>query len=150
MLGRIATEETRRNLAANTSEGLSFMEFVLESVPYEIVWLPNEQVLSTGKYTALKDAPIAAATRKAKVEMLVTFDRKHFPGRPDLTLHVGANTVTPKEAERRLREGKGDGLAVRNINVCWWASLYPSSHPYRSDVAIRIASSKLRPIPPTM
>lgn len=106
VLSRIVIEETRRNLAINAPESLPFMEFILESVPYEMAQPSKEQVLDTGKYTALKDAPIAAAAREAGVELLVTLDRKHLLGRPDLARHVGADVVMPKEAVRRLREGE--------------------------------------------
>lgn len=101
-------EETRRNLAESAPESLPFMEFVLESVPYEIVRPSKEQVLSAGKYTALKDAPIAAAAKKAKVGLLVTLDKKHLLGRPELARHIGSDIVTPKEAVRRLGEGNGE------------------------------------------
>lgn len=106
VLSRIVIEETRRNLAINAPESLPFMEFILESVPYEMAQPSKEQVLDTGKYTALKDAPIAAAAKEAGVELLVTLDRKHLLGRPDLARHVGADVVMPKEAVRRLREGE--------------------------------------------
>jgi predicted nucleic acid-binding protein len=106
VLSRIVIEETTRNLAANAPECLPFLEFILESVPYEIVQASKEQVFAAGKYTALKDAPIAAAAREANVELLVTLDKKHLLGRPDLAQHVGSDIVTPKEAVRRLREGE--------------------------------------------
>jgi predicted nucleic acid-binding protein len=106
VLSRIVIEETTRNLAANAPECLPFLEFILESVPYEIVQPSKEQVLAAGKYTALKDAPIAAAAREANVELLVTLDRKHLLGRPDLAQHVGSDIVTPKDAVRRLGEGE--------------------------------------------
>ncbi len=39
----------------------------------------------------------------AKVEPLVTLDRKHLLGRPDLARHVGANIGTPKEVVEMIR-----------------------------------------------
>jgi len=104
VLSRIVIEETRRNLATNAPDCLPFMELILESVPYEIVRPSKEQVIEAGKYTALKDAPIAAAAREANVELLVTLDKKHLLGKPDLVRHVGSDIVTPKEAVRRITE----------------------------------------------
>jgi len=103
VLSRLVLEETRRNLAESAPKSLPFLEFVLESVPYEIVRPSKRQVLEAAEYTAFKDAPIVAAAKMAKVELLVTLDRKHLLGRPDLARHVGADIVTPKEAVGRLR-----------------------------------------------
>ena len=95
VLSRLVLEETKRNLAESAPKSLPFLEFVLESVPYEIVRPSKRQVLKAAKYTAFKDAPIAAAAKMAKVELLVTLDRKHLLGRPDLARHIGADIVTP-------------------------------------------------------
>jgi hypothetical protein len=51
---------------------------------------------------ALKDAPIEAAACKAKVDLLVTLDKKHLLGKPALAKYVGAEIVAPKEAVKRL------------------------------------------------
>jgi len=103
VLSRLVLEETRRNLAESVPKSLPFLEFVLESVPYEIVRPSKMQVLEAAEYTAFKYAPIVAAAKMAKVELLVTLDRKHLLGRPDLARHVGADIVTPKVAVGRLR-----------------------------------------------
>jgi predicted nucleic acid-binding protein len=103
VLSQLVLEETRRNLAESAPKSLSFLEFVLESVPYEIVRPSKRQVLAAAEYTAFKDAPIAAAAKMAKVELLVTLDRKHLLDRPDLARHVGADIVTPKEVVEMIR-----------------------------------------------
>ena len=101
-------EETRRNLAESAPKSLSFLEFVLDSVPYEIVRPTKRQVLEAAEQTAFKDAPIAAAAKMAKVEPLVTLVRKHLLGRPDLARHVRADIVTPNEAVGRIRRATED------------------------------------------
>jgi len=103
VLSRLLLEETIRNLAESAPNSLPFLEFVLESVPYEIVRPSKRQVLEAAEYTAFKDAPIVAAAKMAKVELLVTLDKKHLLGRSDLARQVGADIVTPKEAVGRLR-----------------------------------------------
>ena len=102
VLSRLVLEETRRALTETAPRSLFFLEFVLESVPYEIVRPSKRQVLKAAEYTAFKDAPIAAAAKMAKVELLVTLDRKHLLGRPDLARHIGADIVTPREVMERL------------------------------------------------
>ena len=108
VLSRLVLEETRRNLAESAPKSLSFLEFVLESVPYEIVRPSKRQILEAAEYTAFKDAPIAAAAKMAKVELLVTLDRKHLLGRPDLARYVGADIVTPKEVVGRFGRAAED------------------------------------------
>lgn len=83
-------EETRRNLAESAPRAIPYLEFVLAHLAIEVV-RPTK-----------KDAPIAAAAKRAVVEMLVTLDKKHLLGRPDLARFIGADIVTPKEAMARL------------------------------------------------
>ena len=55
------------------------------------------------KKTALKDAPIIAAAKKAKVTVLVSLDKKHILGRPELETYIQARIVTPAEAHRKIK-----------------------------------------------
>ena len=57
---------------------------------------------AAARRVAAKDAPIVAAARKARVDMLVTLDKKHLLGRPELAQYVRADIVTPKEAMAHL------------------------------------------------
>lgn len=97
-------EETRRNLAESAPETLPFLELVLASVSPEVCQPTKTEVLAAAEYTARKDAPIAAAAKRAGVELLVTLDKKHLLGRPALARFVGADIVTPKEAAAKLAE----------------------------------------------
>jgi hypothetical protein len=90
VLSRIVIEETRRNLLESAPENVPYMEFVLQSVPYEIARPSKGQVIVAGKHTALKEA-IAAAAREAAIELLVTLDKKH-------------------QAVRRLKQGEGSKM----------------------------------------
>jgi predicted nucleic acid-binding protein len=53
----------------------------------------------------LKDAPIVAAAKKAQADMLVTLDKKHLLGKPELAMYAGMKIVTPKEAIEFLPGG---------------------------------------------
>lgn len=107
VISQIVIEETRRNLVANSPESLPFMEFVLASTPHTIVRPTRADVLNAAEFTALKDAPIAAAAKGAKADLLVTLDKKHLLGRPELVEFVGAPIVTPREAVKRIKETGG-------------------------------------------
>lgn len=96
-------EEVRRNLAENAPEALSLFDYLLEIVPFEIVDPLREEVLKAAQIIALKDAPILAASRKAKVDLLVTLDQKHLLGKPDIARYAGMEITTPKEAVLFIR-----------------------------------------------
>ena len=58
---------------------------------------------SAASHVALKDAPIVAAAKRAKVDLLVTLDKKHLLGKPELAEYAGVDIVTPQEAVGYLR-----------------------------------------------
>ncbi len=91
-------EETRRNLAEYKSELVFVLNYIVRRIPFEVVEARKRQVITAARYVALKDAPIVAAARKAKVDYLVTLDKKHLLGRPGLAEYIRAEIVTPKEA----------------------------------------------------
>ena len=80
-----------------------WLELLLITLPYELVRPSKEEVLESAIHVALKDAPIVAAARKAKVDLLVTMDQKHILGKPELANYAGLQIVTPKEAMAILR-----------------------------------------------
>ena len=102
VVSQYVLEETRRNLAASVPESLVFLDLIVKNIPFELAQPTKRDVLVAARHVALKDAPIVAAARKAKVDFLVTLDKKHLLGRPDLAKYVRAEIVTPKEAVIRL------------------------------------------------
>ena len=95
---QLVVEETRRNLAKTSKEYVLFLDFVLESTPIEFVRPTKRQVLTAGRHVAFKDTPIVAAAKRAKVDLLVTLDKKHLLDKPEVAEHAGADIVTPQEA----------------------------------------------------
>lgn len=96
-------EETRRNLADFAPERVVFFDYLLARVPLEIITVTRRSVQAAAKRVVLKDAPIVAAARKAKFEALVTYDRKHLLGKPELAKYLGADVITPDDAIKRLQ-----------------------------------------------
>lgn len=70
--------EAERNLTRKRPDGLSVFNVILEAVDFALVNPTSEEVAEAAKYTVLKDAPIVAAAKKAQVDYLVSFDRKHL------------------------------------------------------------------------
>lgn len=103
---QIVIEETRRNLAEYAPDKILFLEYVFENTPFEYVEPTKREVLSAAKHIVMKDAPIAAATKKAKVDILVTLDKKHLLDKPGLDEFVRADIVRPSEAIAHIRSAK--------------------------------------------
>ena len=103
VLSEFVLEETRRNLAL-TQPGLTVLERIVQEAQIEIVSVTRQQVLDAMKWIVPKDAPILAASKVAKVDMLVSLDKKHILGHPELEGYINAPILTPAEAFARLKE----------------------------------------------
>ena len=103
VLSQFVLTETRRNLAEAAPDALAWLDLLLVALPYDTVQPVKEEVLGAAKHVALKDAPIVAAAKKAKVDLLITMDQKHLLGKPELADFAGVEIVTPKEAVAILR-----------------------------------------------
>ena len=74
------------------------------------LWLSanKQQVLEAAAYIALKDAPIVAAAKHAQADYLVSLDRRHLVGLPDIAGKSGLNIVLPSELLEEIRNQMGD------------------------------------------
>jgi len=100
----LVQEETRRNLGQDNPEALPALELFWDTVPFDVVNPTKRQVRAAVAYTALKDAPIVAAAMRAEVDYLVSFDRKHLVGRPEIEQHSGLRILLPGELLREFRQ----------------------------------------------
>ena len=100
---KMVVEEARRNLARTSEDYVLFLDFVLENIPIEYVRPTKRQLLSAASHVALKDAPIVATAKRAKLDLLVSLDKKHLLGKPELAEYAEADIVTPQEAVIQLR-----------------------------------------------
>ena len=103
VVSELVLEETRRNLAESAPDHLVFLDLIVKSVPFEFVRPTKREVRAATKHVALKDAPIVAAARRARVNLLVTLDKKHLLGKPAPATNARAEIVTPKEVVAHLR-----------------------------------------------
>lgn len=90
--------EVTRNLADKQPRGLHTLDEFSKAVGWLVVDVSREEVLAAAEYTALKDAPVVAAALKARCDYLVTYDRKHLLGPPDVSRRSGLTIVTPDVA----------------------------------------------------
>lgn len=95
--------ETRRNISELKPEKLVRLDHLLSTVQFEIAKVISKDVADAKEWIVLKDAPVLAAAKVAQVNMLVTLDKKHFLGRPELETYINAPILTPKEAFQRIK-----------------------------------------------
>lgn len=90
-------EEVEKNLSDKAPEALPAFRQFLATVPFETVRPTKRQVLQAAQYSALKDAPIVAAAKRARVDYLVSLDRRHLVGVPEVAQRSGLKIVLPSE-----------------------------------------------------
>ena len=73
-------------------------------VPFETVHPSKEQALGAAQYTAVKDALIVAAAKRARADYLVSLDRRHLVGIPDVARGSGLRIVLPQQLLEEVRE----------------------------------------------
>ncbi|MFM7584127.1 MAG: PIN domain-containing protein [Caldilinea sp.] len=95
IISGVAQEEVRRNLTAKAPKASSFLDQLLELVPFEIVEATKQEVLNAQAYTELKDAPIVAAAIQAQTDYLVSLDRVHLVEVPEVAEGSGLAIVLP-------------------------------------------------------
>jgi uncharacterized protein len=103
VLSDFVLEETRRNLAL-TQSGEIILEQIVREARIEIVSVTKQQVQAAMKLIVTKDAPILAAAKAAKVDMLISLDKKHILGHPELEGYINAPILTPAELFAKLKE----------------------------------------------
>ena len=60
---QLVLDETERNITSKAPEALPFFQQLIDTLPLELVRPSKREVQQAAQYTALKDAPIVAATR---------------------------------------------------------------------------------------
>jgi predicted nucleic acid-binding protein len=102
VISQLVLTETVRNLDEKAPDKAHLLEVIIDHVPFEYVQPNKREVLAAADHVELKDAPIIAAAKKDKVDLLVTLDKKHLLGKPELAKYIGVDIVTPSEAVKRL------------------------------------------------
>jgi predicted nucleic acid-binding protein len=100
---KLVYEEVEKNLADKAPEALPAFRQFLDTVPFETVRPTKRQVLQAAQYSALKDAPIVAAAKRARVDYLVSLDRRHLVGVKEVAQRSGLKIVLPSELLGEVR-----------------------------------------------
>jgi len=106
IISNFVLQETVRNLSSLKKPSLEELDQIVQNANIELVDATKQSVLDAAKLIVLKDAPIIAAAKTAKVNMLVSLDKKHILGRADLEAYINASIVTPLIAYQTIRNPK--------------------------------------------
>ena len=106
VLSNYVLQETIRNLSQLKQPPLEAFEEILSNATIEVVDAGKQAVVDAGNLVVLKDAPIVAAAKTARVDMLVSLDKKHILNHPELESYIKASIVTPAEAFQKLKASK--------------------------------------------
>ena len=91
-------EETERNLKLKAPLGLDYFYKSVQSLTFKLTKPTKKQILKAAKIVVGKDAPIVAGAIKAKVDYLVTYDRKHLlEYKREIKTNFHLKVVTPDE-----------------------------------------------------
>jgi putative PIN family toxin of toxin-antitoxin system len=96
-------DEAERNLASKYPETVEVFEQTIDSVPFEKVSASPEQVQKAAKYTRSKDAHVVAAAIEAKADFLVSLDKRHLVGVPEVSKRSGIEIVFPADLLEEIR-----------------------------------------------
>jgi predicted nucleic acid-binding protein len=83
---------------------MTVLEQIIREARIGMVSVTRQQVQHAMKLIVPKDAPILAAAKAANVDMLVSMDKKHILGHPELESYIGAPILTPVEAITQIKE----------------------------------------------
>lgn len=99
-------EECERALARKVPKALPAFRNTLKDIKPKIVLAPTSEEIQTCLYMISdpSDTPILAAAIKAKVDFLVTHNRRHFLDDPKVAQTSGLRIGTPGDALAWIKE----------------------------------------------
>jgi predicted nucleic acid-binding protein len=106
IISEFVLEEAERNLASKVPAAVDIFRQLIQAIPFEVSEPTAEEVRQAEAYTAHKDAPVIAAARRAQTGYLVSLDRRHLVGLPELAARSGLQIVLPEQFLQALRQAE--------------------------------------------
>lgn len=103
VISHLVLEEVKRNLEDKVPGALVHLENLIDAVGFELVQPTKAEIEAAMQYCAVKDAPIVAAAKAARVDCLVSLDRRHLVGVLEVASGSGLSIVLPNELLERIR-----------------------------------------------
>jgi predicted nucleic acid-binding protein len=90
--------ETERNPRENAPHALLAFHRLRDALPYRLRNPSKRLILDTARVIVVKDAPVVAAARSARVKLVATYDRKDLISKREAILDAfGITVATPEE-----------------------------------------------------
>ena len=106
VISPLVFEEVKRNLQSKAPEVVADLDILRDAISCELVQPERNEVVAAMQYCAAKDAPIVAAAKMADVDYLVSLDRRHLVGVPEVSAGSGLNVVLPADLLDVIRSRK--------------------------------------------
>ena len=103
MISHLILEEVKRNLQDQVPGAIADLDSFRDAVEFELVQPTKSEVETAMQYCAAKDAPIVAAAKTANVDYLVSLDRRHLVGVPEVSAGSGLRIVLPSDLLEVIR-----------------------------------------------
>ena len=104
VVSTLVQQETQRNLAKKAPAAVPHFQRLVIALPFLVVDPGHAEVIAAAAYTQLKDAPIIAAARLARVDYLCSLDRRHLVDVPEVSRRSGIAIVLPETLLAVIRE----------------------------------------------
>jgi putative PIN family toxin of toxin-antitoxin system len=95
--------ETINNLESKSPDKAGAVQLLVDLLALEIVEIDIAIVKQVATYTEVKDAPVVAAAIVGQCDYLLTFDRKHLLGKPQIEQISGIKIMTPGDLLQLLQ-----------------------------------------------
>jgi len=95
--------ETVHNLESKSPDKAGAVQLLVDLLAFEVITVDSETVKQVAEYTELKDAPVVAAAIVGQCDYLLTFDRKHLLGKPQIEENSGIKIRTPGDLLQMLQ-----------------------------------------------
>jgi predicted nucleic acid-binding protein len=98
-------DEAERNLTAKLPKALVVFRQVMELLPIENLSPTKEKVQDAASYIEYTDAPIVAATKRARMgELSHDLDRRHLVSVPEVAQSSSLQIILPQELLAAIRQ----------------------------------------------
>ncbi len=103
VIGDMVIQETQTRLSEKYPHILPTFRQYMTDIPFEMVDPAKSEVALAAKYTDLGDAPIVAGAIEAKVDYLVSLDRRDLVGVELVSQRSGLNILLPSQLLDKIR-----------------------------------------------
>jgi predicted nucleic acid-binding protein len=103
VISNLVLDEVKRNLQDKVPGAIADFDYFRDAVEFELVLPSKSEIEAAMQDCAAKDAPIVAAAKTADVDYLVSLDRRHLVGVPEVAAGSDLKIVLPGDLLEVIR-----------------------------------------------